>query len=117
LALRRIAVRKPFGVISSAGMSCWPPASLKSTSMRPASERRVNERLDLVLLAHIAGLGRAAAWRAQCDRLAQRRVTASAKDDERADSGQLLGDRAAEAAATAREQHNAAVEQTGREHA
>ena len=31
----RITVRKPFGVMSSAGVRNWPPALLTSTSMRP----------------------------------------------------------------------------------
>src|SRR5919108_144196 len=31
----RITVRKPFGVMSSAGLMYWPPALFTSTSMRP----------------------------------------------------------------------------------
>src|SRR6059036_2655971 len=78
-----------------------------------AGERRVNERRDLVLLAHVAGLGPAAPGRAQREGLAQRRVTAPTDDDERADSGHILGDRPAEAAATARHRDDATVEKVG----
>src|SRR3954452_21642348 len=37
--LRSITVRKPFGVIASAGLRNWPPALLTSTSIRPWRSR------------------------------------------------------------------------------
>ena len=51
----RMTVRKPFGVMSSAGVRYCPPALFTSRSIWPwRSKHAVHERLDLVLLADVA---------------------------------------------------------------
>ena len=53
----RMTVRKPFGVICSAGERNWPPALLTSTSMRPCcSSTASTSRSTCVLLADVARL-------------------------------------------------------------
>ena len=52
---RRITVRNPFGVMSSAGVRYWPPALFTSRSIRPwLSITAPAKRVDLVLLADVA---------------------------------------------------------------
>ena len=52
---RRITVRKPLGVMSSAGAMYWPPALLTQQVDAPvALDHAVDERVDLVLLADVA---------------------------------------------------------------
>ena len=110
--LSRITVRKPFGVMSSAGVRNWPPALLTSRSMRPwRSSDAVDQRGHLVLLADVARRGLAAAAVGQRRGLAQRLLAAPAHHDPRAQRRELERGRAAEARAAAADDRDLALEQ------
>ena len=117
--LRSITVRKPFGVIASAGLRNWPPALLTSTSRRPwRSSRRVEEAADRLLLADVEALVLEAPRQpgGELGGLRQRLLAAPAGDDGGAEPGQLQRRLAPEAAAGAGDDTDQAVEQTVPEH-
>ena len=100
---RRITVRKPLGVMSSAGVMYWPPALFTSTSMRPwRSSTPSTNALHLVLLADVALARLAAAVLAQRDGLLQRLEAPPADHDLRPAGGELHRGGAAEARASSR---------------
>ena len=114
-----ITVRKPFGVIASAGLRNWPPALLTSTSSRPwrsGSRRRTHPRprhrgcpgLALGGPARLANLG---------DRLLERLGAAPAADDGGPQARELERGRAPEAGAHPRDRADLPFEQAGREDA
>ena len=117
--LRSITVRKPFGVIASAGLRNWPPALLTRTSRRPWRSSRPSKKRptgsssrmssDLVLEAAGQPGG-------QLRGLRQRLRAAAAADHDGAEAGQLQRRLAPEAAAGAGDDADLAVEQTVPEH-
>ena len=117
--LRSITVRKPFGVIASAGLRNWPPALLTSTSRRPwrssrASKKRPtgsSSRMSRISCSKLPG-SPAASSRG----LRQRLLAAPAGDDGGTEPGQLQRRLAPEAAAGAGDDADLTVEQTVPEH-
>ena len=98
--LSSITVRKPFGVIASAGLRNWPPALLTRTSIRlVALEHAVDEGADRVLVADVELLVLEGAGEALGQRrgLRQRLRAPAAADHGGAEAAELQRRLAAEA--------------------
>ena len=110
--LSRITVRKPFGVMSSAGVRNWPPALLTSRSMRPWRSSTPSTSAPTWSSSRMSQ-ARASTRppSASAGGLAQRLVAAPADDDLRAQRRELERGRAAEARAAAADDRHLAVEQ------
>ena len=108
---RRTTVRKPLGVMSSAGREILAAGVVdEDVDAAVALERAVDERVDLVLLADVADDALDAAGRGERRRLLQRLDPAPADDDRRAEARELERGRAADARAAAADDRDLPVE-------
>ena len=114
--LSRITVRKPFGVMSSAGVRNWPPALLTSRSILPWRASTASTSASTWSSSRMSQTVRAGAARgAELDGLVERLRAAAADDDLRAERSQLDRAAAAEPGAAAADERDLAGEQVGLE--